>query len=202
MGFILGSKDGDAAYTVVAVAATPLFAALWSWILYRERADRPTLIAMAIGFLAVCLGAYEVVEEGQANLTAILAATSIPIGMGLGFTLTRYLPEGPEPVGALCIFRAVYRRLSLLIWGGLVLPETEKVPAFLISIFIVSALAFVLISIGPRYISAAQTSLMLLLETALSPFGFFLIGISPGPLTLIAGADLDPHADGPNDRSD
>ena len=62
IGFVMGAERGDPGFTVVAVAATPLSAALWSWFIYREPADRPTVIAMIIGGLAVCLGAYEILD--------------------------------------------------------------------------------------------------------------------------------------------
>lgn len=62
IGFVLGAERGDPGFTVVAVAATPLSAALWSWFIYREPADHPTVIAMIIGGFAVCLGAYEILD--------------------------------------------------------------------------------------------------------------------------------------------
>ena len=191
IGFVLGAERGDAAYTVVAVAATPLFAALWSWILYREPADRPTVIAMIIGFLAVCLGGYEVLGESKGAFLGFIAATYIPIAMGLGFTLTRYLPAGQSP-WAIYVFAGLLTCCLGLVFGGApTLPVPEKMPLMIVSVVVVSAGSFVLISIGPRYISAAQTSLMLLLETALSPIWVvWLIGEAPGPLTLIAGLIL------------
>lgn len=190
IGFVLGSEQGDPAFTVVAVAATPLSAALWSWFLYREPADMPTIIAMVIGFAAVCLGAYEVLETARGTLLGFLGAVYIPIAMGLGFTLTRYLPAGQSPWGLYAYAGLFTCVLGFLIGGEPALPEA-RFPAFLLSVIVVSAGSFVLISLGPRYISAAQTSLMLLLETALSPvFVYILLREAPGPLTLIGGLIL------------
>ena len=191
MGFVLGAERGDAAYTVVAVAATPLFAALWSWVLYREPADRPTVIAMIIGFMAVCLGGFEVLGEGKGELIGFLGASYIPIAMGLGFTLTRYLPEGQSPWAVYVFAGLITVVLGLILGGAPTLPSPDKTWVLAFSTLVVGAGSFVLISIGPRYISAAQTSLMLLLETALSPLWvFWLVKEAPGPLTLIAGMIL------------
>ena len=190
IGFVLGAERGDPGFTVVAVAATPLSAALWSWFIYREAADRPTIIAMIIGGLAVCLGAYEILETGRGDQVGFFGAIWIPIGMGLGFTLTRYLPAGQSPWAIYTLAGVFTCLITSAFVGAPVWPESQ-VPVFLISVLVVSAGSFVLISIGPRYISAAQTSLMLLLETALSPLWvYWLLKEAPGPLTLIGGIIL------------
>lgn len=190
IGFVLGSQQGDPAFTVVAVAATPLSAALWSWFLYQEPADRPTMLAMAIGFLAVCLGAYEVLDTARGTILGFFGAIYIPIAMGLGFTLTRYLPDQQSP-WAVYVFAGIFTCILGILVGGK--PTLPNAPLHLVltSVLIVSAFSFVLISVGPRYISAAQTSLMLLLETALSPvFVFWLLKEAPGPLTMASGIIL------------
>ncbi len=190
IGFVMGAERGDPGFTVVAVAATPLSAALWSWFIYREPADRPTVIAMIIGGLAVCLGAYEILDTQRGDLVGFIGAIWIPIGMGLGFTLTRYLPEGQSP-WAVYVLAGIFTCLIATSFKGAPVWPTSQVPIFLTSVLIVSAASFVLISIGPRYISAAQTSLMLLLETALSPvWVYWLLNEAPGPLTLIGGIIL------------
>ena len=49
-------------------------------------------------------------------------------------------------------------------------------------------IAFSLMYVGPRYIPAAEVSLLLLLEAVLSPFLVWLvIGENPGSATLIGG---------------
>ena len=190
IGFVLGAERGDPGFTVVAVAATPLSAALWSWFLYREPADRPTIVAMMIGGIAVCLGAYEILETQRGDLVGFLGAVWIPIGMGLGFTLTRYLPPRQSP-WAIYALAGIFTCLITSAFTGLPVWPDKQIPVFLISVLVVSAGSFVLISIGPRYISAAQTSLMLLLETALSPIWvYWLLAEVPGPLTLIGGLIL------------
>jgi len=190
IGFVLRAERGDPGFTVVAVAATPLSAAIWCWFIYREPADRPTLIAMIIGGFAVCLGAYEILDTQRGDMVGFLGAFWIPIGMGLGFTLTRYLPPGQSPWAIYALAGVFTCVITTVIEGAPVWPASE-IPVFLTSVLIVSAASFVLISVGPRYISAAQTSLMLLLETALSPIWvYWLLQEAPGPLTLVGGLIL------------
>lgn len=123
-------------------------------------------------------------------MIGFLGAIWIPIGMGLGFTLTRYLPDGQSP-WAVYVLAGVFTCLITSAFEGAPVWPSSQIPIFLTSVLIVSAASFVLISIGPRYISAAQTSLMLLLETALSPIWvYWLLKEAPGPLTLIGGIIL------------
>lgn len=186
-GFILGAERGDPAFTVVAVAATPLFAALFSKLIYGENIDRPTLIAIFLGIFGVGLGAFEVLGSQRGEMIGFIGASLIPMAMGLGFTLTRYMRAVQHVWGVYVLAGLITGATGLVMSGAPVLPD-EHFGVFLCLIFVVGAGSFLLISIGPRYISAAQTSLMLLLETALSPvWVYFIVQEAPGPLTLIGG---------------
>lgn len=189
-GFVLGAEKGDPAFTVVAVAATPLFAALFSWGIYGERADRGTQIAIGFGFFGVSLGAVEVAQQAQTQALGLLGAALVPMAMGLAFTLTRYVPKTQNIWALYALAGLMTMALARAFAGDVTVPEGKLLP-FLILVIVVGPGAFLLISIGPRYISAAQTSLMLLLETALSPIWVFLaVQLVPGPLTLIGGLIL------------
>ena len=53
---------------------------------------------------------------------------------------------------------------------------------------VVVPVAFTLLTLGPRYISAPEASLLMLLETALGPLWVWaVIGEQPGTLTLVGG---------------
>ena len=189
-GFVLGAERGDPAFTVVAVAAAPLFAALFSWLIFRERADRITIGAIALGFIGVSLGAFEVLGTPHTHWEGFAGAALVPIAIGLSFTLTRYLPKD-QNIWAIYVIAGLFTMaLATGFNADLRVPE-GKLMYFLPLVIFVGPVAFLLISIGPRYISAAQTSLMLLLETALSPIWVYIaVQLAPGPLTLIGGGIL------------
>ena len=113
-GFVVGAERGDPAFTVVAVAASPLFAALFSWILFGERADRITLGAIALGFIGVSLGAIEVLGQEEAVLVGFLGASLVPIVLGLSFTLTRFLPKS-QNVWAVYTLAGLYSLVMALV---------------------------------------------------------------------------------------
>lgn len=189
-GFILGAEKGDPAFTVVAVAATPLFAALFSRVLFAERVDWPTLIAIFIGIFGVGLGAYEVLGEERGEMIGFVGASLVPVAMGLGFTLTRYVRKG-QSIWAIYVLAGAMTALAGWYMGGRPTMPPENLVVFFLLIFVVGTGSFILISIGPRYISSAQTSLMMLLETALSPIWvYFIVSEAPGRLTLIGGLIL------------
>ena len=189
-GFVVGAERGDPAFTVVAVAASPLFAALFSWILFGERADRITLGAIALGFIGVSLGAIEVLGQEEAALVGFLGASLVPIVLGLSFTLTRFLPKS-QNVWAVYTLAGLYSLVMALVIGGDISVPVDRWLPFAALVGLVVPFSFLLISLGPRYITAAQTSLMMLLETALSPIWVYLaIALVPGPLTLAGGGLL------------
>ncbi len=190
-GFMLGASEGDPAFTVVAVAATPLFAALFSWTLFAEPIDRPTLIAILIGTLGVGLGAFEVLGQQRGTVIGFVGATLIPVGMGLAFTLSRYARPTQSIWAIYLLAGLITGAVGFGVTGTVPWPARDVALVFLVLIFVVGGGSFVLISIGPRYISAAQTSLLLLLETALSPLWvYWLLHEAPGRLTLIGGGIL------------
>ena len=190
IGFVLGAERGDPAFTVIAVAASPLFATLFSWVLFGERADRITLVAIAFGFLGVGLGAFEVLGRNDAYLEGLLGAALVPVILGLSFTLTRYLPRH-QNIWAIYTLAGLYTMVMALFLQGDLRVQQETMGYFLLLVGVVVPFAFLLISMGPRYISAAQTSLMLLLETALSPIWVYVaVQLVPGPLTLFGGVIL------------
>ncbi len=183
--FVNALYHTTAANTLIILAATPLFAAIIGRLFVQERIEFRTLVAIIAVF-----GGISVIFSGDfsdeflvGNLMA-LGASSLwgtnlvilrqarqlnmtpAVAMGGLVAVPLSLILGAEPnslIGA--------DLLLLLLQGGLILP-----------------LSFTLITIGSRYLPAAEVSLILLLETLLGPLWvWLLVGEEPGTLSLSAG---------------
>ena len=183
--FVNSLKHTAAANTLVILAATPLFASLLSWFFLREAIARRTLVAIIIcfsGILAIFSGSLQ-----SGLLLGDLLALGATLMWGLNLVILRRgkainmipanvlgnllvvplaLLAGASPL-AVTALDAGY----LLLLGGLVLP-----------------VSFALITLGPRYLSAPEVSLILLTETVFGPLWVWLaLNEVPHATTLIAG---------------
>eukprot|EP01031_Cornospumella_fuschlensis_P024003 gene24003-29050_t len=192
----------DAANCLVILAANPMFSALFSYFILKEVAKIHTILASLVCFGAILLifftaqqgnsSAASPDEDASVAVLGTFCALGACISQSLYFTLLRIAEEkdGVEPdylvmniiagsfvsLMSLCLTDGNFGRISganwgfLLINGGLVLP-----------------LAFVMLSIGPQYIPAAEVSLCTLLETALGPLWVYLGGFETPSVYAIGG---------------
>lgn len=182
--FIHSIRITSAANTLLIVSSSPMIAAMLSRIFLKEFVPVRTWIAA--GFALVGIG---VIVSGQnrggsaagdvlAVLTALLLAGS--------FVLAR-------KAHTINMVPAV--ALSGFLMALLVVPS---VPVFSVSatdagyLFLLGAvimpISFGLITLGPRYIPAAEVSLIMLLETVLGPFWVWLaLHEQPPTQTLVGG---------------
>jgi drug/metabolite transporter (DMT)-like permease len=108
------------ASSVVLVTSTPLFVALASWILFRERLRLPTVVGIAISLLGALLIGYAGLWHGGSALSGNLLALSAAVAMA----------------GYLLIGRRVRRNVGLL--------------AYSTSVFTVAALMLVTVALVTR----------------------------------------------------
>lgn len=173
--------------TLVIISTSPAFASLFSWLFLKEKVHLRTWIAMIVIFAAIIL----IVSKslGSGSLLGDLFALGTSIFMAISFTLTR-LHKEVNMVPAMVISGIV-----AAIGGAIMLSQTTKVYAlpetsiiYLILGGIVVTIAFALITLGPRYISAPEVSLIMPLETVMgSYFGWLFLSEKPSTMTMIGG---------------
>jgi len=183
--FVASVSLTRAANTVVILASSPFFAALWSWLFLGERLRLRTAVAIAVAMAGVVM-----VFGGG------MAAGSL-MGDGLALTLAMLV------AGALTVLRTypgVDRLLvtaaSGAIAGLLVVPWTAPLSLPVASygwLAIMGLVQMPLAMLGTmtatRYLSAPEVSLFLLLETVLAPIWVWLaVGEAVPPLTFYGGA--------------
>jgi drug/metabolite transporter (DMT)-like permease len=186
--FVFSISHTSTANTVVILASSPLFAALFSRLLLGERVLRRTLIAIGVsvaGVLVVFAGS----DSANSQWLGDLAALTLAASMGVMFTLLRRfqgLPRLPIIAMAGAIAAIISWPLATPLtlepssYGWLALMGLVQIP-----------LATLLIMTAPRYLPSTEVSLFMLLETVLGPIWVWLIlGETTSVHTLVGGTAI------------
>ena len=184
--FVLSIMLTRVANTVVLISAGPLFAALFSTWLLKEKIPLRTWLAIAgacAGVLIVCSNSL-----GEGNLGGDLLALGNAVVMGASMTLLRK-------------HQAVSRSLILAASGALLallaVPLADPLFPPLASMWILALmglvqmpLSLVLLTDATRYLPAPEVSLFLLLETLLAPVWVWLLLSETVPEATLVGGGL------------
>jgi len=163
------------------------FAALLSRVALGERLTRRTILTILGALIGITIIASGTSDENPQRWLGDLAAVGVALSLGIAFTTVRHSPDLPIiPALTLAYLLAAIAaaliaptfQLSGLEWLWITLNGAIFVP-----------LGFALMAIGPRYITAAEVSLLILLEAVLAPILVWLVlGENPGLRVLVGGA--------------
>ena len=183
--FVAAINNTTAANVLVTIAAAPIMAALLGRAFLGERLSALTWGAIAIGLLGVGIA-------GQGGLAASGApgigfALVTAFSLAVQFTVLRRAP-GTDNVAAIAVGALISSLIGCAVGDPLSLPADRFIWAALVGL-IVSPVSFALITYGPRFLSGAEVSLIMLLETALGPLWVWaFLHETPGRSALIGGA--------------
>lgn len=169
------------ANTLVIVATSPLFAALFGRVFLGERLKLPTFAAILCVLVGMAFVVGQPTGEGHwlGDLCALISAVSISIT----FVLNRKNRD-VNMIPAISISGLLYATACLPFASWSVLTPQSIVAVGMMGVVV--TVAFVLITIAPRYIPAAEVSLILPLETLGGiALAWVFLGEVPGPLTLL-----------------
>jgi len=182
-GLVFSIKNTSIANTFIILSASPAIAAIFSWLILREKTNRSTIAAI----VAVMVGIGIVVSGSMSSghwFGDALALFSV-ICLGLMFTLLRKYQQ--------------VSRLASVGLGGLLLaivmaffaePSSYSISTWVImgAMGLFSApLGRVMSMVATRYITAAEVSMTLMLETVLAPIWGFLFFTEMPTLTSVIG---------------
>lgn len=198
--FILALSLTTVADVLVIVAAAPLAAAVFSLVFLGEGVPPRTWIAISLTLVGIALLVSE--DLGSGSLLGDLAAGLCALCIGGSFTITRHaraVSMVPAMVLAGLVTAAVALPVALLLEEGPLLYDGARLGYTLAMGLVVVPVSFALITVGPRYLPAAEVGLLMLLETVLGPLWVWLVLAEyPGDLALIGGvlvvATLAGHA--------
>lgn len=175
----------SAANALLILATAPFMAALLSWLFLREKVDRATVATIAAVFVGVAVIASGSLSSGKllGDIFALGNAATIAVfyvalrsepnrnlltSLGLGYLFCALLAAPMadfQPIDA-------GQAWLILLSGGVILPG-----------------AVGLLMLGPRFLPAAEVSMITLLEIVLGPLLVWaVIGENPGTASLIGGA--------------
>lgn len=183
IAFVCALAHTSVADALFIVSTAPLWAAFLSLLFLKERTPLPACFAM----LAALCGIAIAQSGGTGRLVGNVLAAVSALGLSGAFVsarTTRANTAFAPCVGGLLSAIAVGPFLSHATfpyasqWGWMALEGAVVMPV-----------SFVLIAACPRFIPAAQLSLVLLMETVLGPVWVSLaLGERPGQWTLMGGA--------------
>ena len=185
--FVAAVKLTSVANVVFILAAMPIFAALFSRIALAERIGRRMVLTMAAVGVGLAVIAYGSGTDEGTNIWGDLIALGIAVVFALALTAARTKRQVPMAPAVPFAFLAM--ALVLLpfadVWS---VPDGQWwIVAVHGGVFIVASMT--LLSIGPRYITSAEVSLLVLLESTLAPLLIWaVIGEFPGEWVLAGGA--------------
>jgi drug/metabolite transporter (DMT)-like permease len=181
----MGALRLTAVADVMIIQATvPFMVAALAWLVMRERASRPTLVASAIATVGV------IVMLGGAPLAGNLWGDVLAFVMTLAYAVVLVVLRRHRHVAmtsAACLSAVLATAVALPVAAPTAVSASDL---FYLMLFGVSqtGLAFFLLTIGSRLIPAAETALISTLETPLAPVWVWLaFGEVPTGAAIIGG---------------
>jgi len=183
--FVSAVSLAGAASALVIFSLSPLLAAALSWVWLGERLALRTLLAIGLCLAGVLLIVADAPggQSRSGTLLALVAATLLAGNLSLarsqpGIDMSPALIPGALLVSLLGFVFGGTPALAFNQWLGLALMAGVLLP-----------LAFMLIQLGPRWISATEVGLLLLLEVVLGPLWvWWLLDEAPSRTVLLGGA--------------
>ena len=168
------------------VSLAPMLSALISFVFLKETPDKKTWIAITITTLAVIYIFIDSFEKGdiKGNIYGFICA----VGLAAGAVIIRAGKKSTNLIPSAMVAKLIIALIALFFVDDLNIKGNDFLIIPAMCIFCV-AIPFVLITLAPRYITAAEVNLFFLLETVLGPFWVWLvIKEQPSLETIIGGA--------------
>lgn len=187
--FPLGIAIAPVAPVLLGVATVPVWSALLARWLYGETATRATWIAIALVISGLTVA---ISDKGEAALDAY-ALAGAACGLGVAFALAMvFVTLRHNPRLPLLLVIGLGSLISGISGWTIIGPAQMTdgtVWAALLSALLILPLSFFALNEAPRHTTAANVSLLLLLETVLAPVWVWLgIGEAPSPRMVVGGA--------------
>ncbi|MCM0612012.1 DMT family transporter [Marinobacter sediminum] len=184
LGFVVGMKNTAAGNVLVILNTAPVIAALIAWLIWKETLPLRTWVIIVVcvtGATIMAIG-----ELGRGDPLGLVMAAVAATALASNLNVARSKPDSDMSV--VLMFGALALAGAAALAGGVQLPSARDSFFIALLCLVFLPLACILIQIGPRYIPAAEVSLMLLLETVLGSFLVWLfLGEVPPTLSLAGG---------------
>ena len=169
--FVVSIQNTNVANTLVMIATAPMLSAILGAIFLKEPPDKKTWISIIITFLAIIYIFYDSLKLG--NFYGDILGFVTAIGLAVGAVIIRSA-KNKNLVPAAVVGKLFVATFALLFIESFALVGKDLLIVPLMCILCV-AIPFVLVTIAPRFIPAAEVNLFFLLETIIGPIWVWLI---------------------------
>tara|TARA_B100002051_G_scaffold26582_1_gene20777 strand:+ start:37 stop:897 length:861 start_codon:yes stop_codon:yes gene_type:complete len=183
--FVVSIQNTNVANTLVMIATAPMLSAILGAIFLNEPPDRKTFISIIITFIAIVYIFFDSLKVG--NFYGDILGFVTALGLAVG-AITIRSAKTKNLVPAAVIGKLFVASFALFFIESFTLIDKDLFIVPLMCILCV-AIPFVLVTIAPRFIPAAEVNLFFLLETIIGPIWVWvIINEQPSVETLQGGA--------------
>ena len=183
--FVVSIQDTNVANTLVMIATAPMLSAILGAYFLKEPPDKKTWVSIIITFFAIIYIFFDSLKIG--NFYGDILGFITALGLAVGAVTIRSA-KTKNLVPAAVIGKLFVATFALFFIESFALIEKDLIiiPAMCI---LCVAIPFVLVTIAPRFIPAAEVNLFFLLETIIGPIWvWMIIKEQPSIETLYGGA--------------
>ena len=191
--FIYSIENTTAANTLIMVALAPMLSAIISFFFLGEVPDRKTWAAIIITTLSVVYIFYDALESGGllGNFFGLVCATGLAVGAVIIRSAKKISLVPSAMLGKLMV--TIIALIVLVTSPDFIIDQLtlQKKDVWIIPLMCIMCVAipFVLVTLAPRYITAAEVNLFFLLETIFGPLWVWIvIKEQPSIETIIGGS--------------
>ena len=169
--FVISIENTNVANTLIMIALAPMLSAIISFFFLKENPDPKTWVAIIITTLSVIYIFYDALDSGDflGNFLGLVCATGLAVGAVIIRSAKKISLVPSAMLGKLMV-----ALIALFFTNQLKLEGYDLTIIPLMCIMCV-AIPFVLITLAPRYITAAEVNLFFLLETILGPIWVWMV---------------------------
>ena len=185
IAFVVSIQNTNVANTLIMIATAPMLSAILGSFFLKENPDKKTWVAIFITFFAALYIFYDSIRLGNffGDILGFVAA----MGLAVGAVIIRSAKK-LNLVPSAVVGKLIIALFAMLFVKDYSLNNNDIYIVPLMCIMCV-AIPFVLVTIAPRFITAAEVNLFFLLETIIGPIWVWLIiKEQPTPETIVGGA--------------
>ena len=183
--FVISIENTNVANTLIMIALAPMLSAIISFVFLKEIPDQKTWVAITITTLAVIYIFYDALDAGDflGNFLGLVCATGLAVSAVIIRSVKRISLVPSAMLGKLMgAIKPLFFADQIKLTGN----DIIIIPLMCIMCV---AIPFVLVTLAPRYITAAEVNLFFLLETIFGPLWVWLvIKEQPSVETIIGGS--------------
>ena len=185
IAFVVSIQNTNVANTLIMIATAPMLSAILGSFFLKENPDKKTWVAIFITFFAALYIFYDSIKLGNffGDILGFVAA----MGLAVGAVIIRSAKK-LNLVPSAVVGKLIIALFAMLFVKDYSLNNNDIYIVPLMCVMCV-AIPFVLVTIAPSFITAAEVNLFFLLETIIGPIWVWLIiKEQPTPETIVGGA--------------